>query len=276
VDLNPGAPSGGSGGQYFIGHFDGEAFTTDAAVPVGDEHARWVDFGADFYATQSWSGVSETDGERLWIAWMNDWRYAGEIPTSPWRGAQSLPRRVMLRTTGDGVALVQMPASQLGILRRAQHRLEGVNVGEGTIQLGDRGIEGSTLEIIVEFDVGDADLFGLKIRTGGDDETLVGYDVEAGEVFVDRTRSGNVDFHPEFAARHSGPLRPQDNRIRLHVFVDRSSIEVFAGGGRTVITDRIFPDPESDGVALFAEGGTAKLISLDVWNLASAVPGSAP
>ena len=276
VDLNPGAPAGGSGGQYFVGHFDGEAFTSDVAVPVGDEHARWVDYGADFYATQSWSGVPNVGGDRLWIAWMNDWRYAGDIPTSPWRSAQSLPRRVMLRTIDGAVSLLQLPAPELGILRRAQQRLEDVEVGEGTLLLSSRGIAGTALEIIAAFEAGDADVFGLKVRMGGSEETLVGYDLDAGEVFVDRTRSGRVDFHPTFAARHSGPLPAQGNRIRLHVFVDWSSIEVFAEGGRTVISDRIFPDPESDGLALFAEGGAARLISLDVWTLASAVREDAP
>ncbi len=270
VDLNPGAVAGGSGGQYFIGHFDGEIFTTD--TPVAGEHARWVDYGADFYAAQSWSDVPEADGKRLWIAWMNDWRYAGEIPTAPWRSAQSLPRRVTLRTLDGVVQLVQRPAHGPETLRRTQHRLAGVDVGEGTSVLQE--IEGQALELMAEFEAGEAGVFGLKVRTGHDEETIVGYDVAAEHVFVDRGRSGKVDFHPDFAARHAGPLPAENGRVRLHVFVDWSSVEVFAGNGRTVITDRIFPDPESRGVALFAEGGTARLVSLDVWQLASAVRGA--
>ena len=58
-------------------------------------------------------------------------------------------------------------------------------------------------------------------------------------------------------------------RIKLHVFVDWSSVEVFASDGRTVITDQIFPSADSDGLALYAKGGAAKLVSLDVWGLQS-------
>lgn len=271
VDLNPGAVAGGSGGQYFIGHFDGKTFTTETPVAAGNAHARWVDYGADFYATQSWSGIP--GGERLWIAWMNDWRYAGEIPTSPWRSAQSLPRRVALRALGSAVQLVQHPASGVESLRRRQHRLDNVQIADGTMPLD--GITGKALELIAEFEVGDAQVFGLKVRTGDGEETLVGYNVAAEEVFIDRSRSGAADFHPEFAGRHAGPLPADDGLVQMHVFIDWSSVEVFAGDGRTVITDRIFPDPESDGVALFAEGGTARLVSLQAWEMASSVRGMA-
>ncbi len=269
VDLNPGSIAGGSGGQYFIGQFDGKAFTPDAPVGVGDEHARWVDYGADFYAAVSWSGIPETGGDRLWIAWMNNWMYAGDIPTSPWRSAQSLPRRVTLRTLDGEVRLMQQPANGLPPLRRTQRHVSNIEVAEGTLSLAERGIAGKALEIIAEFEVGNADVFGLKVRMGNDEETLVGYDVMDGEVFVDRSRSGEVSFHPGFAARHAAPLPAKDRRVRLHVFVDWSSVEVFAGNGRITITDQIFPKPESAGVALFAQGGTARLVSLDSWEMAS-------
>ena len=269
VDLNPGHIAGGSGGQYFIGQFDGTTFTPNAPVAEGDEHARWIDYGADYYAAVSWSDVPETEGERLMVAWMSNWLYAGDLPTAPWRSAQSLPRRVKLQTLGSEIQLVQQPAHGLESLRRTQHHVGNLEVAEGTLSLAEQGIQGKALEIIAEFEVGDAGVFGLKVRTGEDEETLVGYDVAAGEVFVDRTQSGDVSFHPEFAARHAAPLPAKDGRVRLHVFVDWSSVEVFASDGQVTITDRIFPSPESDGVALFAEGGTARLVSLDVWEMAS-------
>ncbi len=225
--------------------------------------------------------MPETDGDRMLIGWMNDWRYAGDIPTAPWRSAQSLPRRAKLKTLDDGtpggrVGLVQQPAHGVETLRRAQRHLGDRGVTEGTHALAEHGIAGKALELIAEFEVGDAEAFGLKVRTGDGEETLVGYDVAAEEVFVDRTRSGDVGFSPVFAARHAGPFAVENGRVRLRVFVDWSSVEVFAGDGRTTLTDQIFPAPESDGVALFAEGGTARLVSLHVWELASgwAEPGT--
>ena len=47
------------------------------------------------------------------------------------------------------------------------------------------------------------------------------------------------------------------------------AVLVFAASGEVVVTDQIFPAPESDGVALYARGGTARLVSLDAWPLDS-------
>jgi levanase len=66
------------------------------------------------------------------------------------------------------------------------------------------------------------------------------------------------------------PLAARNGRVRLHVLVDWSSVEVFTDRGRVTITDQIFPDPSSDGLAVFASGGTARLQSLHIWHLRSA------
>ena len=57
--------------------------------------------------------------------------------------------------------------------------------------------------------------------------------------------------------------------IRLHIFVDWSSVEVFGNGGETVITDRIFPSSSSEDIELFSEGGSTKVVSFEIWKLKS-------
>jgi fructan beta-fructosidase len=65
------------------------------------------------------------------------------------------------------------------------------------------------------------------VRTGQQEETIVGIDPR-GQRFIDRTRSGDVAFHPDFRGRHTAPLTVESGRVRLHVFVDWSSVEIFA------------------------------------------------
>jgi fructan beta-fructosidase len=266
VNLNPGAIAGGSGTQYFIGNFDGSRFTADASSA---STTLWADYGKDFYAAVSWSEIPSADGRRIWIGWMNNWLYGGEIPTSPWRSAMSVPRTLALRTTGEGIRLVQQPVAELQRLRGMRRHLASQQIPEGTTALTARGISGTALEIVAELEVGAASELGLKVRTGSGEETTIGIDPRAGQLFVDRSRSGDVGFHPEFTGRHAAPLAVKNGRVQLHVFVDRSSVEVFAGAGETVITDQVFPSPESRGVALYAKGGAARLISLDAWPLRS-------
>ncbi len=263
VDVNDGAPFGGSGGQYFVGRFDGKAFHAEGSKT----NVVWIDYGKDFYASQTWN---DAPGNRpVWIAWMNNWQYANDIPTSPWRGAMTIPRTVALVESASGFQIVQTPVEALKTLRHRPHRFEARAIPQGEQGLGEPGVEGLSLEVLAEFEPGSSEQFGLKVRCGDDEETQIGVDRRAGTVFVDRTRSGAVGFSPHFAGRHSAKLSSKgaDQPIQLHVFVDATSVEVFTDGGRTMITDQIFPKPTSKGVKLFAKGGEARLRSLEAWEL---------
>jgi fructan beta-fructosidase len=102
------------------------------------------------------------------------------------------------------------------------------------------------------------------VRVGEGEQTAVGYDAVRGRLFVDRTRSGEAAFAPSFAAVHEAPLPRQDGRVSFSVWIDVASVEVFGGRGEVAITDQIFPRTSSRGLALFAEGGPARLVALEV------------
>jgi beta-fructofuranosidase len=60
--------------------------------------------------------------------------------------------------------------------------------------------------------------------------------------------------------------------LRLQVFLDGSVIEVFTGG-RACLTERIYPTrSDSLGVGMLARGGTARLLTLDVWEMRAISP----
>jgi len=111
VSVGSGAPSGGSGSQYFIGEFDGLTFTNHNPAPT----VNWVDFGKDNYAGVTFSGVED---RRIFMGWMSNWYYAYKIPTVPWRGSMTLPRELNLITQdGQRQYLVSTPIKELSILR---------------------------------------------------------------------------------------------------------------------------------------------------------------
>jgi levanase len=66
-----------------------------------------------------------------------------------------------------------------------------------------------------------------------------------------------------------------NGNVTLRIYVDRSSVEVFAQNGLRTITDQVFPEQGADQVALFAEGGTAQLKSITVTPLANSMFGTA-
>lgn len=228
------------------------------------ERSRWLDHGTDFYAALTFENVP--DGRRIAIAWMNNWEYAAQTPTGAWRGSMTLPRELTLRDVGGELRLSQAPVRELASARPAgvePYRLRDRVVREGVTALPSRA-RGTVLAIDVELEVGTAEQVGLHVRTGSGQRTVVGYDVRRERLFVDRAASGDVGFHEAFAGVHAAPLPAPDGRVRFRVLVDRSSVEVLGGGGEVAITDLVYPAPTSDGVALFAVGGQARVRSLTV------------
>ena len=265
VSLNPGNPAGGSGTQYFVGRFDGTHFVNENS---GDQ-PRWVDFGKDSYAIQSYSDIPASDGRRLAISWLTNWQYAGKEPTSPWRTAQSIPKVIQLRRVQKELRLMQQPVAELTRLRTEPHKLDGSTVEALNRAIQSQSVRGDCYEMLVEFQPGSAAQAGVRLRKGASEETVVGWQRTPAQVYVDRTRSGDVSFDENFPGRHAAPLLPGTTSLALHIFVDRSSVEVFVNDGESVISERIFPSPKSTGIEFFSTGGDAKVKTAQIWQLKS-------
>ena len=234
------------------------------------ETQLWLDWGRDFYAAQSYSDVPASDGRRIIIGWISNWMYARDTPTSPWRGGQSVPREVKLQRFKQGLRLTQQPVREIEKLRGTSIDLDNVSIAEANRAIQDARFSGDVLEIEAELEIGDAQDIGFRLLAGDEEETLVGYTASPSEIYVDRTNSGQVDFHETFAGRHSARLQPVNGRVKVRILVDRSVVEVFGGDGQAAITDRVFPDPGSQAISLYSKGDDARLNALRIWTLQSA------
>ncbi|GJM72702.1 hypothetical protein HMSSN036_49180 [Paenibacillus macerans] len=249
----------GSRTQYFTGEFDGVTFTPDE-----DSRAvRWLDYGRDNYAGVSWSDIPAEDGRRLLIGWMSNWKYAQLTPTEEFRGAMTVPRELALESRNGATVLTQRPARELARVRRPVLSLANVTAGEAEAAL--RSLRLDSCELVAEAAPGAS--FAFKVRTGAGQETVVGVNAASGEVYVDRTKSGQHEFHEQFRGVHAAKLHSAGEKLELRIFVDRASVEVFANDGEAVITDLIFPGPEATGLSLAAETDLA-LKSLTIYELA--------
>ena len=250
----------GTGAQCFIGDFDGTRFICDTT----DEQILRLDYGSDFYAAQTWS--DETDDRRIWIAWLNNWHYANFIPTSPWRGLFSIPRELHLREYPEGFRLIQRPIEELKELRQSLYHATDSNVAFVNSQFAKFKMDISA-EIQVEFTLGTTSEFEIKMCTGDAEKTVIGYDAQAQEIFLDRGHSGDSAFSDKFAGVHRAPLVSEEGKISLHIFVDTCSIEVFANNGLIVLSDLIFPSAQNMEIELHARDGDVHLNKVDVWKL---------
>ncbi len=280
VSYNTEVEEKGSEMQYFVGDFDGKTFTNDNT----NDLVLTLDDGPDFYAGVTWNNAP--DNKRLLIGWLNNWKYANDIPTSTWRSAQSVVRELALQEYPEGIRLVQQPVEALQKLRQAHTHEENMNLKEGESVLALNNINGTQIEIIAEFAYesidtpAEADMlaaeFGFKVFKGQSQETVIGYDIASQSLFVDRTQSVDTTFAGNFAVKSVGLMPTDSGTVKLHIYVDHSSVEVFGENGYITMSNRIFPDPQQDGVEVYAIGGKVKLNSLDIWELASIWPATRP
>jgi levanase len=183
---------------------------------------------------------------------------------------------VLSLKTVDGLpTLEQQPIAALDSLAADTPTvLHGTPVRTGTTSLP---VSGNELDITATLNAGSARDFGLEVDAGTDtsgapQHTKVGYDKSTGEIYIDRTDSGYTTFGSGFTGVQSAKLPLEKGSVTLRVLVDASSIEVFADGGQVTLTDQIYPDPGSVGVAAYASGGTAVLTSLNATHLDSIWP----
>ena len=254
VDINPGAVAGGSGGQYFVGTFDGQTFVNGNP----SDRVLWAEHGKDFYATTSFADLPAGDRRRIWMGWISNWLYANDEPTVTWRGAQSVPREVTLRTVPDGIRLVQTPIAELDTL----------HVTKTPATIAAPGPIPGSADIRVDLTRGEWTEAGIELSNAAGEKVVVGVAASPLEVFVDRRQSrSGAPFHKEYPGRHAAPVRWRNERIEIRVLFDRSVLEVFANDGESVITDRVYPTQPLDRIAVRPPGAGRPLVR--VWEMRS-------
>ncbi|KAJ8100187.1 glycosyl hydrolase [Lipomyces tetrasporus] len=232
--------------------------------------ANWNDFGPDYYAAATYNGLPTAD--RIAIGWMNNWAYGGNIPTSPWRSAMSVPRKLALKTINNNVLLVQQPVSSLSSLYTPSlysRKFSSLKSGETEIPVP--APYNARMKLTVSFKRGTGSKFGVILRSNATNtqETIIGYDFLGQNVFVDRFKSGDNAFvgsEPNQFPGHFIATLPSTltDSITLNILLDWSSVEVFDGNGQVAFTSQIFPLDDSAQVKLFSVGGTTRTVTVAI------------
>jgi fructan beta-fructosidase len=202
------------------------------------------------------------------LGWANNWAYANDIPTYPWRGAMALPRSLSLKKTNGEWLLIQKPVDALKKLRTDPVELKNISVA-GKKELS---IKSQQFEMEISYQPVANSTAGVHLAVGKQNVFLIGYDASSQKLFVDRSGCINHSFNKEFASlsRYETSLTPLNGKIKLHIFFDNSIVEVFANDGMTVLTTQIFPDENDNAVELFSEGATTKFETVRLWKMRSA------
>ena len=255
----------GCGVWYMIGDFKivGGVWTF---VPDTNERVPYNN-APDVYAAQTFSDVPE--GRRIKVDWMVNISYPFETGniTDPWNGAMTLPYEMELKTMDGKVKLVQYPVQELDSLHTKEHKFQNVTVSPETVNpLKDLMLD--KYEIKATIDIGTASEFGFNLRVGNNQYTAVRYHVGTRTLTLDRTKSG-ASPKGGFLSSYSEKVEPENGKIQLQMFVDWSSLELFAQGGAYPFTALIYPEPSSVGMEFYSSGGTATIDEMKVFELES-------
>ena len=241
------APNGGSGTLYWVGDYDGRNF-------VAQTGPLWLDQGTDNYAGVTFNNAPE--GQRLFVGWMNNWKYGREIPADAWRGAMTLPRVLTLETAGFQATeprLVQRPEAALEALRtNGQPFVAGPVAG---LQKLGRLTQPFSLEVKLTSVEGACAVLCWSAKHTAFE---LRWD-PAGNLTLHRGLQESAAFHPHFVLPVEMRVPPA-SELTLRVVGDFTSVEIFANGGADVLTALIYPATYELELELLAEGSGVSLL----------------
>ena len=205
VDVLHDAP--GSGAIYQTGTFDGARFAPDG--PAQEPLWQLADHGRDFYAAIAWHEPRDAMGRPVWIGWMGNHAYQGQLPLKGWRGAMSLPRRISLIEAKGGYRLRQEvePAAAVHVPELA------------------RGSEGQGLVGRLSLPVSDA----LDWTASDSEGRLVRIERRGDQVLVSRQV-------PQLPVLDTVCQCTVDPAQALELWFDQGSVELISHDGTTALT----------------------------------------
>lgn len=250
ISVDLGRQSEGSFVQYQLGNFDGRTF-----IPLDANGFKRFDLGRDFYACTSFSNLPKS--RQTVMGWMNNWNYAGVVPTNPWRGSMSLPRDLTLEVISDNLVLKQKVPIEFSSLIED---IEGLSLdpcdlnGSRFLNVGDR------FKLEIEFESIDSPAFIINLLMGEGQVTQLLYDFTTGMMTLDRSRSGKTNFEASFAAAQNFQLKSNNSSTDITILVDVTSIEIFAQGGSISATSLVFPSSASHIIELQSAIGSTRIL----------------
>ena len=245
LSINPGGPNGGSATQYFVGDFDGKTFT-NIHYP---EMTQWLDWGPDNYAGVTWGDIPKEETRRLFLGWMGNWNYAQVVPTEKWRSAMTIPRTLHLtKNTETGVySVASRPVKELESIEGEKISFQGKTIDTGSlfnITEGNGKKINSPFKSVMNIDLSEGSRkFKLVLDNPETKEEFI-LRFDGDKVYGDRGKSGIIDFADNFAHEDAyaelGEML-NGNSLKIEIYVDESSIEVFLNDGAVVMTEIFFP-----------------------------------
>jgi len=135
--------------------------------------------------------------------------------------------------------LTSLPVNELDIIKDKEITLNNITAN-GSYDLSQK-VKKLPGQYKLDFSSDTIKTFSIRLSNDQGEQVQIGYSKEENAYYIDRTKSGKVDFEKNFAKRFTAPRLSSGNAVNLTLVVDVASVELFADGGLTVMTAIFFP-----------------------------------
>ncbi len=224
----------GASGTYFVGDFDGEKFTI--------ESGKHNYYSGPMYAAQTYNNSPDYPSPVIQIGWAQI-----SHPEMPFNQMMAFPTQLSLHSTRNGLRLYSRPI-------------------KGIEKLYDKSWEWTDLDVAGANEVlheTDGDMLQIKMKV----EMIEGI---AFDLHLDGNSIATYSFnHNKLNGAFYGGDRIEHKTIELEILVDKTSVEVFADGGKfTTISPRHLPKNKA-GLQFTPRHDQVKIHHLEVHSLKS-------
>ena len=223
------------------------------------EKVEEIDYGFDFYAPQT---LIDNKGRRIMIAWMQMWDR--KFPTNElghnWAGCMTIPRE--LKLVDD--KLYQLPVEELKVLRKNEVSYKDINIKDNKSL---EGIKGQCIELELEVDMKNSNEFEILLMKGNNQETSIKYNKIDELLVFDRSKNGKALGGGEKEVRTYRQTEANliDNKLKLNIFIDRMSVEIFINDGIKTMSSTVYPDKDSDNIEFYCD--KEAILDIKKWDM---------
>jgi sucrose-6-phosphate hydrolase SacC (GH32 family) len=249
-------------GSRYVFYWIGTWSTENLEFVPDSEQPQMFDYGDHFTGP---SGMVDEKGRNIIFSIAQDRRTEKQHHDSGWAHNAGLPLMLYLRE--DGRLGIEPVPELLALRKEKLVSFENKKVNDANKLLDS--IKGDMLEIILEFDKCCAAEYGIALRCtpDGTEETLILFNEETSTLYADRTKSSfDCDVENDIKG---GPLDIGGENLKLHIYIDKSMIEVYANGLKS-ITTRAYPVSDAANGLKIAGPENTLVKNMEVWRLNSA------
>ena len=221
-------------GEYAVGAFDGDTFYP--------EESRLSSLKTEnYYAAQTFT--NDPKGRKIEIGWF---RTKTAKPNNYFNQSMSIPMKLDLLQTPDGIRLSRTPVEEMKKLRGKHYEFKKVALGKKAMDIGTESDK--ALEINIDLDLNSAESFSLNIR--GID---VIYDIKKEELKINGIKA---------------ILPVVDAALKMKIFVDRTGLEIFSEDGIFFMPVSV-NIPQNERKISISSTGDVTIKELDIYELKS-------